>query len=151
VERSGNGLNGVGSITAFYTVLSEGDDQQDPIADAARAILDGHIVLSRSLAESGHYPAIDVEQSASRVMHNVVSKPHFDLARRFKGIYSQYERARDLVQIGAYVHGSDRAVDEAIALREPMQRFLTQDMDESASCGTVLDDMAQAIEIGVAQ
>lgn len=74
VERSGNGLNGVGSITAFYTVLSEGDDQQDPIADAARAILDGHIVLSRSLAESGHFPAIDVEQSASRVMHNVVPR-----------------------------------------------------------------------------
>lgn len=78
VERSGNGLNGVGSITAFYTVLSEGDDQQDPIADAARAILDGHVVLSRALAESGHYPAIDIEQSASRVMHNVVSREHFN-------------------------------------------------------------------------
>jgi flagellum-specific ATP synthase len=81
-------LHGVGSITAFYTVLSEGDDQQDPIADAARAILDGHIVLSRSLAEAGHYPAIDVEQSASRVMHNVVSREHFELARRFRAIYS---------------------------------------------------------------
>jgi flagellum-specific ATP synthase len=93
VERSGNGLNGVGSITAFYTVLSEGDDQLDPIADAARAILDGHIVLSRTLAESGHYPAIDIEQSASRVMHNVVSQSHFELARRFRAIYSKYERA----------------------------------------------------------
>jgi FliI/YscN family ATPase len=101
VERSGNGLNGVGSITAFYTVLSEGDDQQDPIADAARAILDGHIVLSRSLAESGHFPAIDVEQSASRVMHNVVSRDHFEMARRFKAINSRYEKGRDLVQIGA--------------------------------------------------
>jgi flagellum-specific ATP synthase len=107
VERSGNGLHGVGSITAFYTVLSEGDDQQDPIADAARAILDGHIVLSRTLAESGHYPAIDVGQSASRVMHNVAPRSHLDLAREFRGASATYERGRDLVQIGAYVSGSD--------------------------------------------
>lgn len=132
VERSGNGLNGVGSITAFYTVLSEGDDQQDPIADAARAILDGHIVLSRQLAESGHYPAIDVEQSASRVMHNVVSKDQFELARRFKAVYSKYQRGRDLIQIGAYAPGSDRALDEAIALNGPMVQFLQQDMLEAA-------------------
>lgn len=132
VERSGNGLNGIGSITAFYTVLSEGDDQQDPIADAARAILDGHIVLSRQLAESGHYPAIDVEQSASRVMHNVVSKEQFELARRFKSVYSKYQRGRDLIQIGAYAPGSDRALDEAIALNEPMVHFLQQDMFEAA-------------------
>jgi flagellum-specific ATP synthase len=141
VERSGNGLNGVGSITAFYTVLSEGDDQQDPIADAARAILDGHIVLSRTLAESGHYPAIDVEQSASRVMHNVVSREHFELARRFRAIYSKYEKGRDLVQIGAYAPGSDPALDEAIALHENMARFLQQDMFESAPLESVLDEM----------
>ncbi|MGE8375507.1 MAG: FliI/YscN family ATPase, partial [Diaphorobacter nitroreducens] len=98
VERSGNGLNGVGSITAFYTVLSEGDDQQDPIADAARSILDGHIVLSRALAESGHYPAIDIEQSASRVMHNVVPRAHFELARGFRAVYSRYQKSRDLIQ-----------------------------------------------------
>ncbi len=147
VERSGNGLNGVGSITAFYTVLSEGDDQQDPIADAARAILDGHIVLSRTLAESGHYPAIDVEQSASRVMHNVVSRDHFELARRFRAIYSKYERGRDLVQIGAYSHGSDPALDDAIALHSSMQEFLQQDMYESASAETVLDDMAYATSL----
>jgi flagellum-specific ATP synthase len=131
VERSGNGLNGVGSITAFYTVLTEGDDQQDPIADAARAILDGHIVLSRTLAEAGHFPAIDVEQSASRVMHNVVSTEHFELARSFKAVYSRYEKGRDLVQIGAYVPGSDRDMDEAIALHEPMMQFLQQDMQQS--------------------
>ena len=141
VERSGNGLNGVGSITAFYTVLTEGDDQQDPIADAARAILDGHIVLSRALAESGHYPAIDVEQSASRVMHNVVSREHFELARNFKAVYSRYEKAKDLVQIGAYVSGSDRFLDEAIALREPMMAFLRQDMFESANMASSLRDM----------
>jgi flagellum-specific ATP synthase len=145
VERSGNGLHGVGSITAFYTVLSEGDDQQDPIADAARAILDGHIVLSRALAESGHFPAIDIEQSASRVMQNVVSKSHFDLARQFKAVYSKYEKGHDLVQIGAYVSGSDRGLDEAIALHDPMQQFLQQDMFESATLDDSVTEMVAAL------
>lgn len=147
VERSGNGLNGVGSITAFYTVLAEGDDQLDPIADAARAILDGHIVLSRSLAESGHYPAIDVEQSASRVMHNVVSREHFELARRFRAIYSKFERGRDLIQIGAYAAGSDPALDEAVALHDGMSQFLQQDMYEMAPLDTVLGDMFNATSL----
>ena len=147
VERSGNGLNGVGSITAFYTVLSEGDDQQDPIADAARAILDGHIVLSRTLAEAGHYPAIDIEQSASRVMHNVVSREHFELARRFRAIYSKYEKGRDLVQIGAYAQGSDPALDEAIALHDNMSQFLQQDMFQAATMDGLLDLMRMATEI----
>lgn len=147
VERSGNGLHGVGSITAFYTVLSEGDDQQDPIADAARAILDGHIVLSRTLAESGHFPAIDIEQSASRVMQNVVPKAHFDLARRFKAVYSCYQKGHDLVQIGAYVGGSDRALDEAIRLHDPMLEFLQQDMFESASLKNSVTDMAAALGV----
>jgi flagellum-specific ATP synthase len=145
VERSGNGLNDVGSITAFYTVLSEGDDQQDPIADAARAILDGHIVLSRALAESGHYPAIDIEQSASRVMHNVATREHFELARNFKAIYSRYEKGRDLIQIGAYVNGSDRQLDEAIALHDPMVRFLQQDMFEPANMPNSVRDMGAAL------
>ena len=144
VERSGNGLHGIGSITAFYTVLSEGDDQQDPIADAARAILDGHIVLSRSLAEAGHFPAIDIEQSASRVMHNVVSREHFELARNFKAVYSRYEKARDLVQIGAYASGSDPALDQAIALHEPMVQFLQQDMFEAANLDASVSDMRRA-------
>jgi flagellum-specific ATP synthase len=146
VERSGNGLHGIGSITAFYTVLSEGDDQQDPIADAARAILDGHIVLSRSLAESGHFPAIDVEQSASRVMHSVVSREHFETARRFKAINSRYEKGRDLVQIGAYAHGSDPALDEAIRLHDGMASFLQQDMFASASLADSLSQMKSALE-----
>lgn len=145
VERSGNGLNGVGSITAFYTVLSEGDDQQDPIADAARAILDGHIVLSRTLAEAGHYPAIDIEQSASRVMHNVVSREHFELARRFRAVYSKYEKGRDLIQIGAYAHGSDPALDEAIVLHGEMERFLQQDMQERAAMDEVLDALTLTV------
>jgi len=146
VERSGNGLNGVGSITAFYTVLSEGDDQQDPIADAARAILDGHIVLTRALAEAGHYPAIDVAQSASRVMHNVVSREHFELARQFRAIASRYERGRDLVQIGAYVHGSDPALDEAIRLHGPMEEFLCQDMYAGAGFDASVKAMAGTLQ-----
>jgi flagellum-specific ATP synthase len=135
----------VGSITAFYTVLSEGDDQQDPIADAARAVLDGHIVLSRSLAESGHFPAIDVEQSASRVMHNVVSREHFEQARRFRAINSCYERGRDLIQIGAYVSGSDAALDEAIGQHDEMTQFLQQDMFVSASLEASLRGMLASV------
>ena len=145
VERSGNGLNGVGSITAFYTVLSEGDDQQDPIADAARAILDGHVVLSRALAESGHYPAIDIEQSASRVMHNVVSHEHFELARRFRAVYSRYQKGRDLVQVGAYMAGSDPQMDEAIRQQPDMAAFLQQSMFESASMDESISGMAAAL------
>jgi flagellum-specific ATP synthase len=146
VERSGNGLNGVGSITAFYTVLSEADDQQDPIADAARAILDGHIVLSRSLAEAGHFPAIDVGQSASRVMHNVVPRAHLDLARGFRGVSATYERGRDLVQIGAYVAGSDPSMDQAIQLHGSMTRFLQQDMHVGVSLGDSVRAMQGALE-----
>lgn len=146
VERSGNGLHGVGSITAFYTVLSEGDDQQDPIADAARAILDGHIVLSRSLAESGHFPAIDIEQSASRVMHNVVSRGHFDVARRFRAVYSRYQKSRDLVQVGAYMSGSDPALDEAIHLQPQMAAFLQQDMFEASTMDQSVNAMAAVLD-----
>ncbi|ACM34511.1 flagellar protein export ATPase FliI [[Acidovorax] ebreus] len=146
VERSGNGLNGVGSITAFYTVLSEGDDQQDPIADAARAILDGHIVLSRALAESGHYPAIDIEQSASRVMHNVVPRAHFELARGFRAVYSRYQKSRDLIQVGAYMSGSDPQLDEAIRLQPGMTAFLQQSMFEAAPMDDSIAAMGQALE-----
>lgn len=145
VERSGNGLNGVGSITAFYTVLSEGDDQQDPIADASRAILDGHIVLSRALAEGGHYPAIDIEQSASRVMVNVVSPAHFALARDFRATYSRYQKSSDLIQVGAYVNGSDPQLDEAIRLQPAMQSFLQQDMRTASALGESLTAMAAAL------
>ncbi|RYF25898.1 MAG: flagellar protein export ATPase FliI [Comamonadaceae bacterium] len=145
VERSGNGLHGVGSITAFYTVLSEGDDQQDPIADAARAILDGHFVLSRALAETGHFPAIDIEQSASRVMHNVVSREHFEMARRFRAMYSRYQKSKDLIQVGAYMSGSDPQLDEAIRLEPAMAAFLQQDMFEAASMDESLTAMAAVL------
>ncbi|MGH8301377.1 MAG: flagellar protein export ATPase FliI [Steroidobacteraceae bacterium] len=130
VERAGNGATGSGSITAFYTVLTEGDDQQDPIADSARAILDGHIVLSRRIAESGHYPAIDVEASISRVMQDIAPSAHLAAARQFRQALSTYQQHRDLIAIGAYQRGSDPRVDQALALWPRMQRFLQQDMRE---------------------
>lgn len=133
VERAGNGKEGGGSITAFYTVLTEGDDQQDPIADAARAILDGHIVLDRNLAESGHYPAIDIEQSISRAMHSITSPEHQQLSRRLKQLYSRYERSRDLISVGAYAAGADPLLDEAIRLHPRIVSFLQQDILEKST------------------
>ena len=132
VERTGNGRPGGGSITAFYTVLTEGDDQQDPIADAARAILDGHIVLNRSLAEAGHYPAIDIEQSISRVMHAISETTHQQLARRLKQLVSSYQRNRDLISVGAYQRGTDPLLDEAITLQPAITAFLQQGIDEQS-------------------
>jgi len=136
VERSGNGLHGAGSITAFYTVLSEGDDQQDPIADAARGILDGHIVLSRELAESGHFPAIDVEKSVSRVMGAVASREHVLAARQLRQWLAKVNKARDLIQLGAYVPGGDPELDTAVRLQGGINALLQQDMHDRAG----LDD-----------
>ncbi len=134
VERAGNGDRDAhgkgGSITAFYTVLSEGDDQQDPIADAARAILDGHVVLSRTLAEAGHYPAIDIEASISRAMTSLVDPAQFEVVRRFKQTLSRYQRNRDLIGVGAYSPGHDAQLDEAIALYPRLEAFLQQPMQE---------------------
>ena len=132
VERAGNGDEGGGSITAFYTVLTEGDDQQDPIADAARAILDGHIVLNRQLAEAGHYPAIDIEQSISRAMHSITDANHQRSSRHLKQLYSRFQRNRDLISVGAYAAGSDPVLDEAIALLPRMEAFLQQGIHEQA-------------------
>lgn len=142
VERSGNGVHGRGSITAFYTVLTEGDDPNDPIADAARGILDGHILLSRSLADGGLYPAVDVEASVSRVMHEVTSPAHLQLARKFRRLLGAYQSNRDLINIGAYQRGSDPRVDTAIALWPRMEEFLRQDVKAGAS----FNDSAQALQ-----
>lgn len=144
VERAGNGLGGRGSITAFYTVLVEGDDPQDPVADAARAILDGHITLSRALADAGHYPAIDIETSISRVMPDIVEARELERARRFRALYTRYQRSRDLISIGAYVPGNDRTLDEAVRLYPAMEQFLTQGMHEPApvaECRAALDQL----------
>jgi flagellum-specific ATP synthase len=151
VERAGNGEQGGGSITAFYTVLTEGDDNNDPIADAARAILDGHIVLSRRIAESGQYPAIDVEASVSRAMHEIVPREQMEMARRLRQTLSLYQHNRDLIAIGAYQRGTDPRVDAAIAAWPRIQKFLQQDMRERVNLAdsigalrTVLDQGAGA-------
>ncbi len=143
VERAGNGAEGQGSITAFFTVLTEGDDLQDPIADAARAILDGHIVLSRELADSGHYPAIDVEKSISRVMPMVTSEEHMMMARTVKQCYSLYQQNRDLITIGAYQKGADPRLDQAIAIRPKLEQFLQQKMKEVVSYSDCLQALHQ--------
>lgn len=139
VERAGNGPAGGGSITAFYTVLVEGDDQQDPIADAARAILDGHFVLNRTLADAGHYPAIDIEQSISRALTNLITPEHLLRVRRFKQLYSRYQRARDLLAVGAYAPGSDPLLDRAIALYPDLENFLQQGIEERADVAESYD------------
>ncbi|PAV27378.1 flagellar protein export ATPase FliI [Tamilnaduibacter salinus] len=145
VERTGNGRPGGGSITAFYTVLTEGDDQQDPIADAARAILDGHFVLSRALAEEGQYPAIDVEASVSRVMPQVTDPDHLRRAQAFKQVYSRYQQARDLISVGAYVKGSDPETDYAIERIEAMKAFLRQGLDTSAPLADSIRELHEVL------
>lgn len=145
VERAGNDAVG-GSITAFYTVLAEGDDQQDPIADAARAILDGHVVLARRLAEAGHYPAIDIEASISRVMPQISGPRHQQLARRFKHIYSTYEQHRDLINVGAYVAGSDPAVDESRDYYPNLKQFLMQGIDEQVNMADSLKGLEAVLQ-----
>ncbi|QEI12236.1 flagellar protein export ATPase FliI [Cellvibrio japonicus] len=126
VERAGNAAEGEGSITAFYTVLTEGDDLQDPIADSARAILDGHVVLSRRLAEEGVYPAIDVESSISRAMQNIVDDEHLKMMQRFKQLLARYQQNRDLIAIGAYTQGADPETDAAIERFPHLRAFIQQ-------------------------
>jgi flagellum-specific ATP synthase len=129
-ERVGNAKSGGGSITAFFTVFMEQDDQQDPIADAARSILDGHIVLSRDLADAGLYPAVDVESSISRTLPDLTGADDLERIRRFKYLYSRYRRSRDLVAVGAYVPGADPVLDEAMKLQPAMQAFMSQEIRE---------------------
>jgi flagellum-specific ATP synthase len=142
VERAGNGLAAAGSITAFYTVLAEGDDHNDPIVDAARAILDGHIVLSRRIAESGRYPAIDVEASVSRVMHDIVPASQLELTRRLRQTTALYENNRDLITIGAYQRGSDPRIDNAVARWPQIEAFLRQDMHERVDLASSVTQLA---------
>jgi len=132
VERAGNSSSPTGSMTAFYTVLVEGDDQNDPIADAARAILDGHIVLSREIAERGRYPAIDIEASISRLMPQLVSPEQLDMAHRFKELMSIYTQSRDLLAVGAYRRGQDQRLDRAIDAHPDLEAFLAQPIGERA-------------------
>lgn len=132
VESAGNGEHPRGSMSAIYTVLAEGDDQQDPVVDTARAILDGHIVLSRALAERGHYPAIDVAQSISRCMALVAGKAQQQAARELKALAARFEQVRELMPLGAYVPGADPLTDRAVALMPRIEAFLHQGVNEAA-------------------
>jgi flagellum-specific ATP synthase len=142
VERAGSSGSGRGSLTAFYTVLVEGDDTNDPIADAARAILDGHIVLDRAMAEAGVFPAIDVEASISRAMNEITAEDHRELVRRFRQVHAAYRQNEDLIAVGAYRKGSDPRIDEAVALRPAMLDFLRQDRCSAVSLGASVEALA---------
>jgi len=142
VERAGNNGEKGGSITAFYTVLAEGDDTNDPIVDSARAVLDGHIMLSRQIAEEGHFPAIDIEASVSRIMNDVITEQHKAAASRFKKLHSIYQRNRDLISVGAYQYGSEPDIDEAINYNDAFLQFLQQDTDDAYS----FEDSVNALE-----
>lgn len=146
VERAGNSDSGAGSITAFYTVLTEGDDPNDPIADAARAILDGHIVLARRIAEQGRYPAIDVEASVSRTMTDVLDDKALALARQARAYLGRYRQSADLIAMGAYQEGSDPRLDEAIRYHDALERFLAQDLREAAPLPASLKALRAALE-----
>jgi flagellum-specific ATP synthase len=144
-ERAGTGFGGTGSITALFTVLVEGDDPADPVADATRAILDGHLVLNRRLAEAGHFPALDIGASVSRVMPAVVADRQTVLARRLKRLWSRLEESRDLIAIGAYRPGNDAELDRAVMLRPAIEGFLRQDMTSATSLAASVSALAEIV------
>ncbi|MBE0585819.1 MAG: flagellum-specific ATP synthase FliI, partial [Desulfofustis sp.] len=140
LERAGR-FQGQGSITGLYTVLVDGDDLTEPVADSVRSILDGHIVLSRDLAARNHYPAIDVLNSTSRIMRDVTSPRHQELAGRARTILATHQEAEDLINIGAYVKGSNPGIDFAISKIEAINRFLRQNFDETASLKQSIEEL----------
>lgn len=148
VERAGNNGENGGSITAFYTVLAEGDDTNDPIVDSARAVLDGHIMLSRAIAEEGRFPAIDIEASVSRVMNDVTTDEHKQAAKRFKKLYSTYQKNHDLISVGAYQYGSDNAIDEAIDFNTDLKVYLQQDTTEACSYSDSVKELIDLVGAG---
>jgi flagellum-specific ATP synthase len=141
VESAGNGEHPQGSMSAIYTVLAEGDDQQDPVVDTARAILDGHIVLTRELAERGHYPAIDVAASISRCMAQVVTPEHVQAARKLKASLARHARVRDLIPLGAYAPGADPETDRAVQLQPRIEAYLCQGTREAAPLGDCVQQL----------
>lgn len=143
LERAGMGIEGGGSITGLYTVLVEGDDMNEPIADAVRSILDGHIVLTRDLADQGHYPAIDVLQSKSRLMTEICSDEHLDAARRVIELLASYRKAETLINIGAYASGSNPTVDMAIAMKPAFDAYLRQGITDRG----ILQPSVEAIKL----
>jgi flagellum-specific ATP synthase len=146
MERAGK-EEGKGSITAFFTVLIEGDDMSDPIADQSRSILDGHIVLSRELTDFGIYPPVHVLNSASRVMGDIISKEHSLAARKFRRLYTLLKENEVLIRIGAYTKGSDKELDEAIAKKDAMEKFLTQDANIQSNFNETLNELIKLMDV----
>ena len=146
VERAGNSQQG--SITAVYTVLVEGDDHNDPVADASRAILDGHIVLSRDVADSGLFPAIDIDRSISRSMVNIVPGEQLILARQIKALYAVYQSNRDLINIGAYQRGTDEQIDKAVAAAPLIREFIKQTETEKITMEQSMRALSSLVELG---
>ena len=147
VESAGNSES-KGSMTAIYTVLAEGDDQQDPIVDCARAVLDGHIVLSRHLAEAGHYPAIDIGQSISRCMSQVTAREHQLAARTLKQLYAEYQSIKPLIPLGGYVAGADPLADKAVRLSPAITQFLQQEVQDAALIDSTINDLRTLAQAG---
>ena len=145
LERAG--CNEYGTITGLYTVLVEGDDFNEPVSDTARSILDGHIMLSRSLAHKNHYPAIDVLQSISRVMNNVVSKEHKEAAGKIRALLASYAKNEDLINIGAYQRGADPLTDKAIAIMDKIEGYLIQSTDEKTNYETSVENLIKLAQL----
>jgi len=146
VESAGNGESERGSLSALYTVLAEGDDQQDPVVDCARAILDGHIVLSRKLADVGHYPAIDIAASVSRCMSQVSGVEQQGAARQLKEFHGTYEKIKELIPLGGYTPGMDAKTDRAVQLAPRIERFLRQEVGADADLGTSIATLQSLIK-----
>ena len=144
LERSGN-LEDAGSITGIYTVLVEGDDMNEPVADSVRSIVDGHIILTRDLANKGHYPAVDILSSISRVMFNIVESDHLDMARKLVKVVANYREAEDLINIGAYVDGSDPDIDFAKKMIHKINLFLQQDIHQNISLKDSISRLKNAL------
>ena len=146
IERAGVGVGGVGSISAFYTVLAEGDDKSDPIVDLSRATLDGQIMLSRSLADAAHYPAIDLEGSISRIASAIVAPDHFRASQKLRKYWTLYLQKQDIIQVGAYAANSDPEIDEAIRLKPAIDEFLRQDSGNVHTLSDSLEGLNKVFE-----
>lgn len=143
LERAGNGEHPDGSLTAIYTVLADGDDQLDPVVDSARAILDGHVVLSRTLAEQGHYPAIDINASVSRCMNSCTQPSHVTVANQFRQLNANYQQVKELLPLGGYQPGQDPNLDQAVTMQPGLKAYLQQAMDETADYTASLTRLAE--------
>jgi flagellum-specific ATP synthase len=146
IERTGRGAGGIGSITAIYTVLAEGDDLNDPVVDIARSALDGQIALSRDLADEGHFPAIDLQGSVSRLIQVLQDKENQKRAITFRKLWASFQQNKDLVQVGAYQGGTNTDLDRALQIRDKMLSFLTQDIDEECDMTSSMQELRELVD-----